>query len=124
MSPPLINYFFNKPFYIGHKLIIALDKWYNSTMTTHAIYNLTNTASVPITPDGAHSGMDITIQNINETANVYVGGEGVTSAEYGYRILPNHAISFELNGMDDLYLTTDELAAEAAVIKIRLEVGQ
>lgn len=94
-------------------------------MTTHhRLYELNNAVPVKITPDGKHSGMDITIQNVNTSGHVYVGGEGVTTTNYGYRVLPNHAISFELSGADDLYLIADSADMYAAVIKLRLEVGQ
>jgi len=93
-------------------------------MTTHNIYTLLYGEATQITPNGTHSGMDITIQNVNDSANIYVGGEGVTTADYGYRILPNHAISFELSGQDDLYICSNESPAVASVLKINLEQGQ
>lgn len=92
--------------------------------TQHRLYELNNAVPVVITPNGKHSGMDITIQNVNSSGHVYVGGEGVTTTNYGYRILPNHAISFELSGADDLYLIADNAEMYAAVIKLRLEQGQ
>lgn len=90
-------------------------------MTLHAIYTLSDTSATRITPNQIHSGMDITIQNINATGFVYVGGEGVTTSNYGYRIMPNHAISFELPGYDELYLIASANGLQAAVIKINLE---
>lgn len=90
-------------------------------MTLHAIYTLSDTSATRITPNQIHSGMDITIQNINATGFIYVGGEGVTSSNYGYRIMPNHAISFELPGHDALYLIASANSLQAAVIKINLE---
>lgn len=65
--------------------------------------------------------MDITIQNVNDSGYVYVGGEGVTTTNYGYRLLPNHAISFELPSTDQLYLIASAADMQAAVIKIGLE---
>lgn len=67
--------------------------------------------------------MDITIQNVNDSGYVYVGDSGVTTTNYGYRILPNHAISFELSGGDDLYLIAENSDMLAAVLKINLESG-
>lgn len=92
-------------------------------MTTHRLYEVGVTPT-KITPDGTHSGMDITIQNVNSNKNIYLGGYDVTKTNYGYRILPNHAISLELSGMDDLYLVGDESGLFAAVLKVKLEVGQ
>lgn len=92
-------------------------------MTTHRLYEVGVTPT-KITPDGTHSGMDITIQNTNTSGNVYVGSHDVTKTNFGYRILPNHAISFELSGMDDLYLVADSAGMYAAVLKVKLEQGQ
>jgi hypothetical protein len=76
-----------------------------------------------LTPNGIHSGMDITIQNVHETAYVYVGAEGVSSSNYGYRIAPGHAISWELPGRDALYAISNTNNSKLAVIKTNLESG-
>lgn len=102
---------------------LAMGAWYNKTMTTHRLYEVGITPT-KITPDGTHSGMDITIQNVDATRNVYIGADGVTSTNYGYRILPNHAWSVELSGMDDLYICGDAAGQYAAVLKVKLEAGQ
>lgn len=92
-------------------------------MTSHNIVTLSNTAPIQISPNGTHSGLDITIQNINASGFVYVGGAGVTTSNYGYRIAPSSAISFELSGRDALFLTASANDLEAAVITMGLEVG-
>lgn len=65
--------------------------------------------------------MDITLQNVNETAYVFVGGEGVTATNYGYRISPNNGIAFELAERDALYAISDVNNSKLAVIKVGLE---
>ena len=90
-------------------------------MTQHSITNLSNTSATRLTPIGTHSGMDITLQNVNETAFVFVGGEGVTTTEYGYRISPNNGIAFELAERDALYAISDVNNAKLAIIKVGLE---
>jgi hypothetical protein len=67
--------------------------------------------------------MDITIQNIHDSAYVYIGGEGVTTSSYGYRLNPGSAISFELPGKDALYAITDTNNSQIAIIKTNLESG-
>jgi hypothetical protein len=67
--------------------------------------------------------MDITVQNVHDTAYVYIGGEGVTALSYGYRIAPGHAISFELPGTGNLYAITDTNSSKVAVLKTNLEHG-
>ena len=90
-------------------------------MTAHRI-ELIGAVAKRITPNGAHSGMDITIQNVNESGNIYVGGVGVSTTNYGYRIMPNHAISFELPSLDALYLIADVADSQAAILSMGLEV--
>lgn len=90
-------------------------------MTTHNLYTLSDTTATRITPNGVHSGIDITVQNVNETGYIYIGGEGVTSTSYGYRLLPNQAFSIELPGEDPLYLIAETNAMVAAVLKTNLE---
>jgi hypothetical protein len=92
-------------------------------MTTHSLTTLSNLAATRLTPQGSHSGMDITIQNVHASAYVYVGGEGVTSSNYGYRIAPGHAISWELPGKDALYAITDTNNSKVAVLKTNLDSG-
>lgn len=90
-------------------------------MTQHALYSLSNTEATRLTPNGVHSGMDITIQNVNPVAYVYIGGEGVSLTNYGYRIAPNNAWSIELPGADSLYAISDVNDSEIAVLKTNLE---
>jgi hypothetical protein len=65
--------------------------------------------------------MDITIQNIDDRAYVYIGGNGVTILNYGYRIAPGHAISWELPERDELYAISDTNESKIAVLKTSLE---
>ena len=90
-------------------------------MTAHRI-ELIGAVAKRITPNGTHSGMDITLQNVGASGYVYVGGDGVsTTTNYGYRILPDHAISFELPGLDALYLIADNADTPVAIITTGLE---
>ena len=92
-------------------------------MTTHALTTLSSSAATLLTPNGVHSGMDITIQNLESEAFVYIGGEGVTTSNYGYRLSPASAISFELPGKNALYAIADTDGAQVAVLKTGLEAG-
>lgn len=89
--------------------------------TAHSLVTLSDTSATRLTPPGAHGGMDITLQNVNATGYIYIGGEGVTSSNYGFRILPNHSISFELTSNDALYGTSSVNAINVAMIQIGLE---
>lgn len=89
--------------------------------TTHTLYTLSNTTATRLTPVGIHSGLDITLQNVDDAAYVYVGGESVTSSDYGYRIAPGHAVSWELPERDTLYVITNTNNSKLAVLKTGLE---
>ena len=92
-------------------------------MTSHALTTLSSSAATRLTPTGTHSGMDITIQNISDENYVYLGGQGVTSESFGYRLNPGSAISFELPGKNALYAISDGNETLVAILKTRLEGG-
>jgi hypothetical protein len=92
-------------------------------MTIHSLTTLSNSSATRLTPSGTHSGLDITIQNIHASAIVYIGGEGVTSSSYGFRLSPGSAFSIELSGKDSLYAITDTNGSSVAVLKTNLESG-
>lgn len=90
-------------------------------MTTHNLVTVGNVTPVRLTPNGLHSGMDITLQNVSSSGYIYVGAEGVSDEDYGYRLLPNHAISFELRPVDALYALASAPDTKLAVLQISLE---
>jgi hypothetical protein len=93
-------------------------------MTQHSLTTLSSSSATRLIPNGTHSGMDITIQNVHASAVVYIGGEGVTSLNYGYRLSPDTAFSIELTGYDALYAITDTNGSKIGVLKTGLESGQ
>lgn len=90
-------------------------------MTTHNLVTLDNAIATRLSPAVTHSGCDITIQNVSSSAYVYVGGVGVTTANYGYRVAPNNAIAFELPSRDAIYAVTDTDNSQVAVLITGLE---
>lgn len=93
-------------------------------MTTHSLTYLYSGDAVRLTPNGTHSGMDITIQNTSSSGYVYLGGEGVNSESFGYRLSPNSAWSIELPGNDAIYAVTDSSSVLVAVLMTNLESGE
>lgn len=87
----------------------------------HYVITLSNAEPVRLTPPGMHSGLDITIQNVSSSGYAYLGNEDVTTSNYGFRIMPNHSISFELPEKDVLYAIGSTNEIQIAVIKINLE---
>jgi hypothetical protein len=92
-------------------------------MTTHLTTSLSSSSATLVSPLGIHSGVDITIQNLSSEAYVYIGGQGVTSSNFGYRIAPAAAVSFELPGKDALYAVTSSNGSQVAILRTGLEVG-
>lgn len=91
-------------------------------MANHNLFTLSDTAATRLTPNGTHSGMDITLQNVNEAGFIYIGvDENVSSTSYGFRIMPSHSISFELAGYDALYAIAETNELKLAIISLDLE---
>ena len=92
-------------------------------MTLHSLTTLSSSTATKLTPNGTHNGLDITVQNTDAAAYVYLGGEGVTSTNYGFRLAPGSAFSIELPGKDTLYAITSVNGSKVAVLKTNLESG-
>lgn len=92
---------------------------YNRFMANHNLYTITDSVVTRLTPNGTHSGMDITLQNVSSSGYIYIGGSNVSSINYGYRLLPNQAISFELPPKDHLFA----IASDTEVKLARLDIG-
>jgi hypothetical protein len=88
--------------------------------TIHNLYDL-GLEQIAISESTRSTGRDITIQNVNLDGYIYVGGNGVTAESYGYRLMPNHAISFELDKQDGLYVVGSRDGMKVAVLSINLE---
>ena len=89
--------------------------------TTHARFTIWD-EDTRLSPYGTHSGTDITIQNLDGSNYVYLGGQGVNSNIFGYRLAPGAAISFELPGKDAIYAYSDN-EVDVAVLMTGLESG-
>jgi hypothetical protein len=90
--------------------------------THHEIVTLSDTTPLELTPEGkVHSGLDLTVQNIDEEAIVYLGAEDVSSTSYGFKLLPGAGFSVELNPRDELYAISDTDDSEVALLRVLLE---
>jgi hypothetical protein len=91
-------------------------------MTVSLRQSLSNTEPVRLSPNGTHSGLDFTIQNSNDSGYIYLGGtSSLSSSNYGFRILPNHSISFELPGEDAIYALASTTGMYVSTIYTSLE---
>jgi len=97
----------------------TLQKGHYNIGMEHQLFTLSNTAPTIITPLGdVHSGLDVTLQNVNASGYIYFGGSNaVTSTSYGHRLAAGSTISFELDGHDHLFAISASNAALLAVIK-------
>jgi hypothetical protein len=97
---------------------------YNIIMAEHNLIFLNDETPVRLTPNGTHSGMDITIQNVSESATVYLGSNDQLSDEsYGFRLTLGSAWSIELHGKDAIYAIASNSNGAVAVFKGNLESG-
>jgi hypothetical protein len=90
-------------------------------MTIHSNPTLSTSEPTRLSPNGVHSGVDITIQNLSDTSYVYLGGENVEIESFGYRLAPGAAWSVELPGTDALYAVGDTNGQYIAVLQTGLE---
>jgi hypothetical protein len=92
-------------------------------MTIHALVTLDSETPTLLSPSGVHSGCDLTMQNVNASGYIYLGNSSVSSTSYGFRILPNHSISFELPGKSAMYAVSSVDNMQVAVMITNLEAG-
>lgn len=69
--------------------------------TTHSTLYVYDTSTVIVEATGG-SGNDVTIQN-NGTDDLFLGGQNVNNEDFGFKLVPGAAISFELDGQDAIY---------------------
>lgn len=90
--------------------------------TVHETHTLTTSGTAyEIFPERTGNGRDVTIQNNNGSANIFIGGPGVTTSDFGFKILPTAAISFELDGADSIWAVSDTNSATVNTVSILLE---
>lgn len=90
--------------------------------TTHDTVTLTTSGTAyEILPVRQGNGRDVTIQNNNASAVVYIGGTSVTTSDYGFKIVSGAAISFELDGRDSIWAVSGADGATVNVMSVNLE---
>lgn len=90
--------------------------------TYHKLLTLSSTTVTELTPDGKmHSGLDLTVQNVHESAVVYLGAANVSDSDYGYKLEPGDGFSVELNPRDELYAISDTNGSQVALLRVLLE---
>ena len=90
-------------------------------MARHSFITLSNSEPTVVSTVGVHSGEDITIQNVDSEAVVYLGGSNVSSTNYGFKLTPGAAWSVELPPRDNIFAISGTDGSKVAVLKVSLE---
>lgn len=80
----------------------------------HNIVTVQSTQTHMTSWNPLRSESSIIIKNISFN-NIYIGANGVTTSNYGFRLLPEQTLSITLGPYDELYGITDS-TAEAAIL--------
>lgn len=74
------------------------------TMIRHSIKTLSTTIPVEVTiEDNVNGVCTLVVQNLDSSANVYLGNENVSSSNYGFLLFPRQAFTIELRPYDRFY---------------------
>tara|TARA_R110000782_G_scaffold195711_2_gene285171 strand:- start:2697 stop:2990 length:294 start_codon:yes stop_codon:yes gene_type:complete len=67
------------------------------------------------------NGTDVTIQNNDAFEDVFIGGAGVLTTDFGFQIRAGTAISFELDGKDSIWAVAGVSGIAVNIMSIGLE---
>lgn len=85
----------------------------------HALVSVTTTATLLTVAavGGGKDGSTILVQNPTGGQAVYLGGAGVTSASYGFKLAVDSNIAIELNQDEALYAVVAATTQSVAVLR-------
>jgi hypothetical protein len=63
--------------------------------------------------------LSISVQNTDASIVVYLGGTGVTSSSYGYKLLPGTVFTADISPNDELYAVAASGTPNVAIIKVQ-----
>jgi hypothetical protein len=93
-------------------------------MPSHKTFTLNNTKPVRVGPKSPHSGVVLTVQNLDESEFVYVGvNDKLSTTNYGFKVLPNISISFELSGKDTVFAIGSASSVQVSAVTAGPEDG-
>lgn len=81
----------------------------------HNIVTVQSTQTHMTSWNQLRSESSIIIKNISFN-NIYIGASGVTTSNYGFRLLPEQTLSITLGPYDELYGITDSLAEVSILV--------
>lgn len=80
----------------------------------HGIFPITTTQTILSSWNPNRSESSLIIKNIS-AGNVYIGATGVTTNDYGFRLLPEQTLSITLGPYDEIYGISDS-SAEVSIL--------
>jgi len=81
----------------------------------HKILQIGSTQTHMTNWNALRSESSIIIKNISFN-NIYIGASGVTTSDYGFRLLPEQTLSITLGPYDEIYAITDSLAEVSILV--------
>lgn len=90
--------------------------------TVHETFTLTTSGTAyEIIPALGGNGKDVTIQNNNASASILIGGPGVTTTDFGFKLVPGAAISFNLDPKENVWAVSSTSAATVNIMRMNPE---
>jgi len=73
----------------------------------HKIVSLNGTAQNLVVREETDARNTLSIQNVASTGFAYLGGYGVSSSDYGYKLYPGQSFIIEMAPSDDIWAVGD-----------------
>jgi hypothetical protein len=90
----------------------------------HQIKSINDSDPVQLLPDfgdSVHFFVNFTVQNINESATIYIGSSNVASNDYGIKLIAGATATFEgFQRNAPLYAICDSGSASVAILRTSL----
>jgi hypothetical protein len=90
---------------------------------THNLVTLNSSTPVKLTAEAIdpfyNRDVAVSMQNVDSSINIYIGGSNVTSSSYGFRLIPGGALSLDVSAGDDLYAIAASGTPSVAVILVQ-----
>ena len=95
---------------------------------SHAIVGLNSSTATSLFSDPAVTGLieptfsymvnPLSIQNVDSSATVYLGGAGVTSSSYGISLAPGAVVTIDTLGPTELLYAISSASSNVAVLMV------
>jgi hypothetical protein len=84
---------------------------------THGVVSVGTTATLLSAIVAGRDGQTVLVQNPSGAANVFLGGEGVTSTSYGYLLVGGSAFAIDLQAGESLFGVVASSTQSVSVIR-------